>query len=100
MDIALKFLELLGPTLVGILTVPLFAQLKKLVAVIDKMAPWIQQILVIILAAALSYLGALTNTVLPESLSLFVEADIAALLSGVLAIAVHAGDKARTNGGG
>lgn len=87
-------LELLGPTLVGIVTVPVFGYLKKLLVVIDRQAAWLQQILVVLVAAGLSWLGGVLDVALPGGLSFFTEGDVNALLAAALALAIHAGKKA------
>lgn len=95
MDIALKMLELIGPTLVAILTVPLLGWVKKVVQIIDAFPPWAQQILAVLMAFGLTQLGTFLNVQLPTELSLFTESSASALLSAAMAFGIHAGKKAR-----
>ena len=72
---------------------PVFGLIKKTVAWLDTLPAWIQQIAVVLVAAALSVVGTALDTLLPGSLSLFTEADVSALLSAAMAFGIHAGRK-------
>jgi len=89
-----SLLELLGPLLVGLLTVPIMGLVKQAVGFLDSMPAAVQQIVAVLIAFGLTQLGGLANTILPEGLALFTGADIEALLSAGIAFAVHAGKKA------
>lgn len=91
-------LELVGPTLVALLTVPVLAGVKYVVTAIDGWPAPIQQMLAVLVAAGLAQLGALTNLVLPETLQLFTGETVEALLAAAMAFGVHAGKKAREAG--
>jgi len=95
MDIISKLLELVGPTVVALATVPLMGLLKKGLALLDKAPAMLQQILVILIAFGLTQLGGVVNVALPTDLSLFTESDLGALLSAGMAMAIHAGTKAK-----
>ena len=94
LDLGYNALDLVGPTLVAMLVVPLFGLLK------TKVLPWLgglpavaQRILVLVLASGLTWLGTALNVALPTDLSLFAEADVGALLSASLAWSLHAWGK-------
>ena len=99
MEMLTQGLELLGPTLVALLTVPALAGLKYVVTFIDGWPAWAQQISAVLIAAGLAKLGALTNLVLPESLHLFTGETVEGLLAAAMAFGVHAGKKAKIAGG-
>lgn len=98
LDLVFQALELLGPTLVGILTVPVFGAIKKGAAFVDNLPAWVQQIAVVVVAGALSAVGTQLDVLLPGSLSLFAESDVSALLSAAMAYGIHAGKKASARG--
>lgn len=98
MAILLKLLGLVGPMLVALLTVPLMAGLKKAVTLLGKLPPVAQQVLVLLISFGLTQLGALLNVAIPTDLTLFADSDVNALLSAALAMAIHAGAKARARG--
>lgn len=87
--------ELLGPTLVAILTVPAMAGLKQVVAWIDTLPAPVQQVLVVLISAGLTWLGSTLGLALPADLALFADADVSALIAAGMAMAIHAGKKAR-----
>jgi len=95
MEMLTELLAYIGPTVVAILTVPLMRGIKYVVTVVDKLPAWVQQLVTVVLAFGLTQLGALTNMVLPESLHLFTDADVAGLISAGMAFAIHAGQKAK-----
>lgn len=96
LKILTDFLQVLGPTLVGILTVPLFGLIKKLITALDGLPAWTQQILAVVIAGGLTALGSALQVTLPTDLHLFASPDVSALISGAIALAVHAGSKAKT----
>lgn len=96
MEILTQGLELLGPTLVALLTVPALGAIKRAVAFVDGWPAWAQQLSAVLIAAGLTQLGGLTSTVLPESLQLFTGENIEALLSAAMAFGIHAGKKAKS----
>lgn len=93
MDIIISILETLGPVIIGLITVPVFGYVKRAVAVVDALAPWLQRIAVVLVASGITYVSGLVNVVLPESLALWTPETVDALFSGLLAIAAHAGNK-------
>ncbi len=95
MSILTQALELLGPTLVGIITVPLMSGVKYVAHFIDRWPAWGQQLGTVGIAFGLSQLGVLTNTILPDAFHLFTDADMSALISSGMAFAIHAGKKQR-----
>ena len=96
MSVVSYLLTYLGPVLVGIVTVPLWDLIKKGSDFTDNKLPaWAHQFVVALIALGLSKLGALLNTVLPTSLSLFSQSDVAALLSSAIALASKAGQQAK-----
>lgn len=97
METLLQLLEMLGPTLVAILTVPLMGVFKRLVTFLDTLPAWAQQMITVVIAFGLTQLGAMTNMVLPEAFHLFGDADVAGLISAGMAFAIHAGQKAKLN---
>ena len=97
LEYLIRLTELLGPTLVAILTVPVMSGLKRLWGWIGSLPPWVQQLLVVLLAAVFTEIGTLLNVALPADVSLFTEADWSALLSAAMAYGIHAGKRAREN---
>ncbi len=95
MEILTQGLELLGPTVVALLTVPALGGIKRIVTFIDGWPAWAQQISAVLIAAGLAQLGALTNLVIPESFQLFTGETVEALLAAAMAFGVHAGKKTR-----
>ena len=95
MESLTQLLEMLGPTVVAILTVPIMSGLKYLVTFVDNLPAWAQQISTVFIAFGLSKVGALTSLVLPETLHVFGDSDVAALISAGMAFAIHAGQKTR-----
>lgn len=93
MDILFQLLELLGPLIVALLTVPIMNGLKRVVTFIDGTNATVKQILVVIISFGLTQLGELANVALPGELSLFTGDDVGALLSAGIAMAIHAGKK-------
>ena len=89
----MELLELLGPTLVGLATVPAMSVVKYIVHAIDRLPAAAQQILAVLIAYGLAQLGTLTNLVLPETLHLFSGETVDALLSAAMAFGIHAGKK-------
>ena len=91
----IEFLKLLGPVLVSILTVPLMGLIKQGLAFVDRLSPNFQRLVVLILTFFLTQLGLFLNVATPEDITLFAESDLSALLSAALALAIHAGNKAK-----
>lgn len=92
--------EFVGPAVVGIITVPLFSLVKRYLSWVDKAPAWTKQILVVVTAGVLTYLGSLLNVVLPTDVALFGEPEVSALLSAAMAYGIHAGKKAAGGGNG
>ena len=98
MDMLLELASLIGPTVAGLLTVPILSGIKRLVTVIDRAPAAVKQVLAILIAFGLTKLGELAQVALPGELSLFTGSDVEALLSAAIAFGVHAGQKARGSG--
>lgn len=94
-ELGFGLLELLGPTIVGILTVPVMNGIKRLVSFVDGWPAALQQITAVLIAVGLTELGQLLSVALPGDLALFTGADVEALLSAAMAFGIHAGKKAR-----
>ena len=88
-------LEFVGPTLVAILTVPLFALVKRYQAWVGNLPSWVQQMIVVAVAGTLTWIGTLLNVVLPTDLSVFGEPEISTLLSAAMAYGIHAGRRVK-----
>ena len=95
MEIFWVILKAATPAIVGILTVPVMKGVKALPLKVGSLPAWMQQGVVVVIAACLTALGTLTNIVLPESIELITQADVSAVLSAAIAMAVHAGQKAK-----
>lgn len=92
-------LTIIGPTIVAIVAVPTWDLLKRVTSLKDKLPAIVQQIMVPLLAYGLTWLGALTNTILPESLELFTPDHIYALMSAAMAFGIKAGKQAKPKSG-
>ena len=79
-------LTIVGPTVVGILSVPAWDVIKLATNLKGKLPAWAQQLTVPMLAYGLTWLGALTNVILPESLELFTADHTSALLSATTSL--------------
>ena len=95
MGVFSTILTILGPTLVGILSVPLWDVIKLATNLKGKLPAWAQQLTVPLLAYGLTWVGALTNVILPESLELFTAEHTSALLSAAMAFGIKAGKQAK-----
>jgi hypothetical protein len=99
-DLLLQLAELIGPVVIAALVVPLYGYIKKIVVALDKLPALIQQVLVIFIAAILTWAGAQINVALPTDLALFTDADLAAGLAGALSLLIHNAKKTRELGDG
>ena len=95
LDYGIQLMELLGPTLVAILTVPVMTLVKKGWTWVGKWPPWAQQITVVLVAALFTELGTFLNMALPSDVMLFTEETWGALLSAAMAMGIHAGQRAK-----
>jgi len=95
MDTLLQLLAYVGPTVAGLLTVPILDLLKRLVTLIDNAPAAVKQILAVVIAFGLTKLGELLQVAIPGDLALFTGSDVEGLLSAAIAFGVHAGQKAR-----
>jgi hypothetical protein len=93
-----SILEMLGPTLVGIITVPVMKLIKRFLGFMDGWPAWAQQISVVLIAGALTWIGTVLNAAIPTDLTLFTEQTIGVIGSASMALAIHAGKKAKQNG--
>ena len=98
LDSALGLAQLIGPVVVGLLTVPVLGGIKKLASFIDRLPAAVQQILAVLIASGLTWVGTTMSMVLPEGFALFTGHEVEGLLAGVLALAIHAGQKAKAAG--
>jgi len=92
-----SILEIIAHPLVAILTVVVMTGIKRLVAWVDSLAPYAQQIIVVLLAYVFTQLGAWATLPLPTELALFTEVDVSALLNAAMAYGIHAGKRAKKN---
>ena len=83
--------EFVGPTLVAILTVPLFSLVKKYQAWVDALPAWVKQVIVVAVAGLLTWIGTFLNVILPTDLAIFGSPEISTLLSAAMAYGIHAG---------
>ena len=83
----------MAPLIIGLVTVPVMAQLKNFVVFIDDMAPGLQRILTALIALALTQLGAFVNIALPTDLVLITADNLEAVMAAGIAMAAHAGRK-------
>ena len=95
MDLVFSALALLGPLVVGIVTVPVFNAIKDAAGFIDGTPAWVKQILVTVVAVVLTFVGKWVGVALPGDLAVFAASDVQALLSAAVAMAIHAGTKRR-----
>lgn len=95
MEVLATILGLMATALVGVLTVPAYDGLKKLLQLKGKLPAWVQQLTVPLLAYGLNWLGTVTNFVLPETLELFTADTVSGLLAAGIAMAVKAGKQAK-----
>ena len=101
MEALYRTLELLAVPAVGVLTVYLMAGVKRLVGWVDRLPVLVQQLVVLVIAAAVTWLGVFFGVEgLPTDLTLWTDPNASALLSALVAFALHAAQKRRTNGGG
>ena len=71
LDSALGLAQLIGPVVVGLLTVPVLGGIKKLASLIDRLPAAVQQILAVLIASGLTWVGTTMSMVLPEGCALF-----------------------------
>ena len=95
MDVTFEMLEALGPTIVAVLTVPTMKGVKYVVHYVDTMPAWSQQIITVLLAFWMTKLGVWLNVAMPGDVMLFGEQEVSAVLSAGMAMAMHAGQKAK-----
>ena len=90
-DFGLDGLELVGPLLVAVVTVPLMGWLKRFVAKLDGAGALAKQVVVIVIAGLLTFVGQWLNVALPVDLLVFASdsAHLSAALSALLAFGIH-----------
>lgn len=91
-------LEMLGPVLVALATVPLLGGIKRFFSFVDDWSPYAQRAVAVIIATLLTMLGSWLSVDLPESLQLFTGETVEALVAAAMAMAIHAGNKAKQAG--
>jgi len=89
MDQILQLLEMLVPIIVGIIGVPLFAELKQLVTLIDKAPVWLQRLLVAFQTWLLALASGFLGQVLPGDLAAFDLSTVEQIIAAVLAYVLH-----------
>lgn len=94
MDTMLLLLEYVGPALVALLTVPATNALKTIGRFTDSPST-VKRLAVVLIAFGLTELGKVINVAVPGDLALFTGADVEALLSAGLAMAIYAGDRVK-----
>ena len=92
----MSLLEFFAPVIVAVLTVPTYSIIKKYRNWTKGWRPIYQRAGAMTTAALLTQLGVLMNTVLP-TVEMFTEGAAQTLLAGTMALAIHAGDKAKEN---
>ena len=97
MDTLLEFAGVAGPAIAGLLTVPLLQGIKLIAKPVKKLPAAAKQLAAVGIAFGLTKAGAALNVALPTSLELFTASDAEALAAAGIAMAVHAGKKAREN---
>lgn len=97
MDVLLDFAGVAGPAIAGLLTVPILQGIKAVAKPIKKLPAAAKQLTAVGIAFGLTKAGAAIGVALPTSLELFTGSDVEALASAGIAMAVHAGKKARDN---
>lgn len=97
MDTLLEFAGVAGPAIAGLLTVPIFQGIKLIAKPIRKIPSSVKPLVTTAIAFGLSKAGAALDVALPSSLDLFTGSDVEALTAAGIAMAVHAGKKARDN---
>jgi hypothetical protein len=88
-------LTILGPLVVGVVTLYAMEGLTKASAWIDGLSPHIKRGVVMAIAGAITLLASRLGLALPTDLALWEPNTIDALVSGVLAMAAKAGDSAK-----
>lgn len=95
METLFELTAYLGPTLAAILTVPAYEWLQHLIGLLDRAPAPVKQIGAVVVAFGITKMGEAINTSLPTDILLFTGEDLEALLSGGIAMAIHAGRKAK-----
>ncbi len=97
MDILLDFAGVAAPALAGLLTFPLLQGIKLLAKPVQKLPAAGKQLAAVAISFGLTKAGAALNVALPMTLESFTGSDAEALAAAGIAMAVHAGKKAREN---
>jgi hypothetical protein len=90
-----ELFTILGPLIVGVVTLYAMEWLTKASAWIDGLSPHLKRGVVMALAGAITLAANRLGVALPTDLALWEPTTIDALVSGVLAMAAKAGDTAR-----
>ena len=88
-------LTILGPLLIGAVTLYAMEWLTKASAWIERLSPHLKRGVVMAIAGAITLLASRLGVALPTDLALWEPNTIDALVSGVLAMAAKAGDSAK-----
>jgi len=88
-------LTIVGPLLVGVITLVAMDALTRASAWIDRLSPHVKRGVVLAIASAITLLASKLGVVLPTELALWEPSTIDALVSAVLAMAAKAGDTAK-----
>lgn len=97
MNLLLEFAGVAAPAIAGLLTVPLLQGIKAIAAPVRKLPAAAKQLAAVGIAFGLTKAGAALNVALPLTLEGFTGSDVESLAAAGIAMAVHAGKKAREN---
>ena len=86
-----------APVITGLLTVLAMKGLKFFIVAMDNLPAWAQQLAVAAIAVVLTHLGAFINVVLPTDVVLLTAAHLESVMAAGIAMAAHAGLKAKGN---
>lgn len=88
-------LPTLLPVLIGMIIQPIMGAIKRVSVTIDRQAAPIQQVIIALMAWGMTEASTLLNVMLPSDLSLVTNAEVTAAISAGIAMAIHAGKKAK-----
>lgn len=89
----------IGPGIAGFAAFLLMKYVKRAAAWIDRLNPWIQRIVVMVLGVGFAWFGQLIGAVLPAELALWDQGTVSTILTGAWAMLLHQFHKDVTSGG-
>ena len=95
-NVLVEVLDVLHEPLVGLLTVYAMAGLKVVQTWIGRLPGAVQSMIVPLVAWGLTYVSSFLALVLPTDLALWTDINVSAVMSAGIAMAIHAGRKAKT----